>query len=468
MHPILFSSGFTNKKMTPEDRARKALVVCASFFDDSSKLALRASYSLAHHPRFLPSTHMKTLFRARVCYGIPLSFGDAALMKSMTFDMVHEVVSTLDTALWKISTADMTELFAVDVHVVLNTLTALLGITNFFKGAGSYGATQHTPSTFEIRLVFLGVNLFCSDNPETYVAFVVFVSLLRASSECVTTKLTPACIDALEWAVAHVPEHWISALNSKLWKTLVYVRSLKRSTVCHILEILPKSAWTVFMKETSHCEYTVLCEGICLFGGTRASQRDVTVLAEFIRHQFSDNHAGLVNFLVAMKYNSLQYNRWELLVETLVYLYPEYPTLIFETVVHNYSPMLSFQFVETFFTKLRQTHLQTPRKWTTLWKSLLQINCCMIVLDAMNKIFPPDIWEDDAHLCRFALSLHRCAPLVVKRLFGPRTLTLLDLAKHSAHRDFIKPLMQLAKAANVGPFLNPAELPKMVEHRPLS
>lgn len=476
----------------------EALLACAFMLDVPTKRALRATAIRLHHPLLLSACDALTLVHARVVYRVPLRFLDAVLAKQLNSPVL------LEWAVWEAVNVFCTSfvdwglgLPPLDASTTLDALTTLVAATGLVTNSGCHDARPVCLGPY--NPVYPDLRSFFRSGPERFVAMGLLQSVVKASClhrgwesgygnlEGDSTLLSRASISALEWVVPRVPEDWLKALPGGVWRNFVTIPRHNRGTTCHMLNVLPKTLWTCFADAVTLGVTTLEWFGRNLYttiGSRHVFDADVDVIIEFfmgeagrcLQHPTFNGVAlpasdgiGLLLHLMTranLAQCDLRDCNVELLIRVCIRLYPEYPARILRALCGNGGILKTSLFcvVEKFVAELRRVHCQTIKEWTVLWKHLLQVGCCAPAVDVMAEAFPPDIWFDDAHLCRFALSLPRSATLVFRRLFGPRALTLLDLAKHPRHRDLIGPLMCLAKKASTTGTFNWPGMSGTLEH----
>lgn len=309
-------------------------------------------------------------------------------------------------------------------------------------------------------------------SPECFVAFAALASMERDRGGA-RPPLTVACFDVLEWVQPRVPEEWWRWLSHDFFCKVVAVpHEGDHGSFCQLLAAVPPAAWFAIVNLV----------GFKLCATHTFGRADPAFMASWIvklikvysasaaaaglgrPHTDSWREAGYIldelMFNVRLKRCTdpeAYLHRSEAMSQVLVALYPEHSSKIIELLfgwkVGSFQDVLA----ECFLRHLRLTHCPTVREWTSVWKELLTTGACRNAVPVLAKWCPPDIWFDDAHLCRYVYSLNEnwlCVYCTLY-LFGPKSLRAAEaMAERPALRTIIRWLAGIAKKARAAPSSN--------------
>ncbi len=461
--------------------------LATSLMDSPSRRAIRATSRGCRHPRLLDAQDAATLFVARV-RGVALRFDDDQLLAFFpSFPALDDLVLRAVEATWKHSTPHTTA-----ASSSMDTLLALVTATELLHPAATelpaYPVIIKKTPPFGGHPALTALSAFHMVSPSHYVAVAALVAMGNTAWHDKWALLTGACFDVLEWVVPRVPETWLRTLDFHFWIASVLARKCVRGPVCCLLSVMPRTLWD-FIHQTccgprylyDNERFRRFCRGMFGSGDASFSTKWVT---EFLRARSDgvDNNSAwavIYPFLAEMERtiygtssllvadaepvihdvdDDIFKHRCEVLAQILATLYPEHAARVMvfalsgTRVVDICQPLVA----ERFLYHLRLMHCPTAGEWVSLWKYALHEKLSRAAVDVLAEYCPPDIWCDDAHLCRYAHSVREhgwvCAH-TVRRLFGHRNMPVAESLKtHPQLREIIQWLARVArKAASCAP-----------------
>ncbi len=350
-------------------------------------------------------------------------------------------VNVLQLLRWHMWRLEM-DVASADVHAVLDKLVLLLEST--------FGSPRHLPKAWEVTggssfsayvskhvlaSVSLSAPVGCRTNKWDGVlpVGISHISHSYADSNSPTPCFNHGTLEKVAWALRRSDDlEDIRAMDTNLWPMLFGVYSCPRAPTCLLLDSMPEEARTWFFRANfGSMTSTMICsflQGLCC---TQTRARNSRPFGEQDAQLASAVLLPLVtsflDFTETMRtiYSSCsQQGDFVVFIGLVLAFMKERGT---EVVLHD---LRDFRIKTSVYTCIFKTlsmlpEFKTPEQWNMLWQRAMALPFFNFdEMDVMFRVFPPNIWANDAGLIFHVLSLPGAQLRLVNVLLGSQNQVL--------------------------------------------